>query len=184
MPIQTLLVEPKIHYSGKELRPHWIYENFDLIGDTIVAFSGSCQVAGHDLVDQVDKKADDFIRSESMLHFLVEHFNLPLPEAILRQRLLICLIQEQLNEKAPRIIRTADDLYYDGRKLSVSIATISPVSALIHVGLNISSRNTPIPTANLTELETNPEMLAKRIMKKYRDELASMRIALCKVKGV
>ncbi len=42
------------------------------------------------------------------------------------------------------------------RKLSVSIATLSPVSALIHAGINVSTEGTPVQTASLEMLGIDP----------------------------
>jgi len=182
--IQSLLADPEITYTGQELQAHWIYRNFNILGDAIVTFIGPCQVAGESLVDEEDRKKGDFIHSEKMLHLIVEHFSLPLRQAVLRQRLLIFLIQELLNQEEPRITRSGDDLFYLKRKLSVSIATVSAVSSLIHIGLNISSKNTPLPTANLLELDIKPRRFAEQIMSSYQNELSEMEQAICKVKGV
>ncbi|MBQ8476576.1 DUF366 family protein, partial [bacterium] len=42
--MQTLFIEKEIKYTGSELRPHWIYENFKLLGDAIVSFIGETEV--------------------------------------------------------------------------------------------------------------------------------------------
>ena len=40
--MHTKLIEKEIKYIGSQLAPHWIYKNFKLQGDAIVAFIGEC----------------------------------------------------------------------------------------------------------------------------------------------
>jgi len=180
------LIEQEIPYTGRELASHWAFRSFGLLGDSMVAFAGPCDVGTDRMADLVDVKADAPIWSERMLHFIVEHFGCGLETAILRQRLLICIIQEILNGgfKAQIIRRKGDDLYEGDAKLSVSIAVQSPVSCMIHVGLNIESRGTPVKTMGLNDLGVEPRALAKDVMAGYLDELEGMTEARCKVRGV
>lgn len=121
-----------------------------------------------------------------MLHFIVEHFDMSLERAILRQRLLVAIIADALNEAKGCFLvrRQGDDLFADDRKLSVSIATRSPVSCLIHVGVNISSKNTPVPTRGLSDLGVDPRRLAQVVLRAYVGECESAQAARCKVRGV
>ncbi len=144
------LIEQDIKYTGLELSPHWIYKKFNLQGDTIVAFCGECEVKLTEMVDIEDVINDEPIYSKNMLNFIVEHFNINLIEGIFRQRLLITIIKEAL-EKLPsvNIVRSGDDLFVDGKKLSVSIATKSLTSVLIHVGINIDPTGAPVEAIGL-----------------------------------
>jgi len=185
--MKSKLLREKMKYDGRQLVSLWAFRNFHLQGDSIVAFRGPCQVDLAQMVDLADVKEEGHIYSEEMLHFIVEHFDLDLEKTVTRQRLLIAIIKEQLESLNPqlRLERRGDDLYREERKLSVSIATLSPVSTLIHVGLNISSENTPVPAVGLTELQTGPlEFLADRILTSYREEIESIYLARCKVRGV
>jgi hypothetical protein len=121
-----------------------------------------------------------------MLHFIIEHFELDLEKTIIRQRLLISIIKDQLeNLGVKTIYRTGDDLYEAQKKLSVSISTLSPVSTLIHCGLNISSINTPIPTVSLKDLGLNEILVfGEKVAHHYCCEMESIRLARCKVRGV
>ena len=120
-----------------------------------------------------------------MLHFIVEHFGCGLNEAVLRQRLLIAIMEEDLNRrlKLPQVVRKGSDLYDGKYKLTVSIASVSPVSALIHAGINISSRNTPVPTRGLGDYSIEPREFAKTILTSYAAECEGVRRARCKVRG-
>ncbi len=173
-------------YDGSQLCSLWAYRNYGLQGDSIVCFTGPCQVLLDKMVDMADVLAGDFIYSERMLHFIVEHFDHDLEKTVTRQRLLISIINEELCETtAIAIKRQGDDLFWSERKLSVSIATVSPVSTLIHTGLNLSSRNTPVPAASLPEIGiTDTAVFATRIMEKYVAEITDIKMACCKVRGV
>ena len=173
-------------YNGTQLRSHFCYENFHLRGDCMVAFIGSCDVQINHLVDLEDVKNNKHIYSTAMLHFIAEHFSENLSLIIAYQRLLICLLHEELSENLPNTVlsRRGDDLYDGIYKLSVSIATKSPVSCLIHVGINISSSGTPLPTKGLQDYNLNPAVFAENILKRYQQEIASMQWARQKVRGV
>jgi hypothetical protein len=193
--IQIKHLEKKIEYNGTQLSPHWIYRNFDIQGDAIVSFIGPCKVNLTEMVDIADVKAEDSIYSPLMLNFIMEIFNENLTLMVHRQRLFIVAIKEELESRVSsknnfgRIIRSGDDIYivkpdnFKG-KLSVSIATKSIVSTLMHTGINIKTEGTPVPTVGLEELGIEPVDFAKKIMKRFNDELTTIRDARCKVRGV
>lgn len=177
----------KMTYNGEQLTSLWAFRQFGLQGDSIVAFAGPCRVEVEALVDLADARRQAPIYSPAMLHCIVEHFDLDLEKAVLRQRLLINIIKEQIEQAVPgcQLRRTGDDLYQGARKLSVSIATLSPVSSLIHAGINISAAGTPVPAVGLEELgASGTEQLARSIMEAYRDEMQGIYLARCKVRGV
>lgn len=181
-----ILVDAETAYDGTQLSSLWAYRNYGLQGDSIVGFTGPCKVSLDKMVDLADVLAGDFIYSENMLHFIVEHFELDLEKTVTRQRLLVAVIGEAIMETTGVFVhRQGDDLFLDGRKLSVSIATLSPVSTMIHTGLNLSSRNTPVPTVSLPEVGVNDiTYFANRVMEKYVTEINGIRMARCKVRGV
>jgi hypothetical protein len=119
------------------------------------------------------------------LHFIVEHFACSLDLAVLRQRLLMAIMAENLNRRlgAPKVTRTGSDLYDGKFKLTVSIASVSPVSALIHAGINISSRNTPVPTRGLADYGIEPGVFAEEVLAGYSAECDGLLRARCKVRG-
>ena len=184
--MHTKLIEKEIKYIGSQLAPHWIYKNFKLQGDAIVAFIGECEVALTEMVDIEDVINNEPIYSKSMLSFITEQFNVNLVEGVFRQRLLICIIKELLEERGIFVVRNGDDLMINGRKLSVSIATKSTTSILIHTGLNIVSEGAPVKASGLTsELGiTDIKEFALEVMKRYSEELEDINLASTKVRGV
>ncbi len=184
--MHTKLIDKEIKYIGSQLAPHWIYKNFKLQGDAIVAFIGECEVALTEMVDIEDVINNEPIYSKSMLSFITEQFNVNFVEGVFRQRLLICIIKELLEERGVFVVRNGDDLMIDGRKLSVSIATKSTTSILIHTGLNILSEGAPVKASGLTsELGiTDIKEFALEIMKRYSEELEDINLASTKVRGV
>ena len=155
-------------------------------GDAIVAFIGECEVALTEMVDIEDVINNEPIYSKSMLSFITEQFNVNLVEGVFRQRLLICIIKELLEARGIFVVRNGDDLMIDGRKLSVSIATKSTTSILIHTGLNILSEGAPVKASGLTsELGISDiKEFALEVMKRYAEELEDINLASTKVRGV
>ena len=148
--IKTKFIEEEIKYIGSQLAPHWIYKNFKIQGDAIVAFCGECKVDLTEMVDIEDVINNEPIYSKYMLSFITEQFSVDLTEGVFRQRLLMCIIKELLEERGIFVVRNGDDLMIDGAKLSVSIATKSTTSILIHTGLNILSQDAPVKACGLT----------------------------------
>jgi len=184
--VQTLVVtDRQLTYTGAQLRSLWIYDTFGLSGDALVAFTGPAKVPTEALVDHHDRRAGDFIAATSMLHLIIEHFDTSLICAVLRQRLLMSLICDQLRQHdVPDLTRRGDDLFSAQAKLSVSIATISPVSTLIHTGINIDSEGAPVEACGLQDFGIEPRQLARSIAEAYTSEMASVEAARCKVRGV
>ena len=184
--MKTKLIEEEIKYIGSQLAPHWIYKNFKLQGDAIVAFIGECEVKLTEMVDIEDVINNEPIYSKLMLSFITEQFGVELVEGVFRQRLLICIIKELLEEHGVFVVRNGDDLMINNRKLSVSIATKSTTSILIHTGLNILSEGAPVKAAGLTSelgIEDVREF-ALEVMKRYSEEIEDIKLASTKVRGV
>ncbi len=180
------LIEKEIKYEGFQLCPHWIYKNFKIQGDSIVAFCGECDVKLDEMVDIEDVINNEPIYSKNMLSFITEQFNVNLVEGVFRQRLLICIIKEALEKRGIKLERSGDDLYVEGKKLTVSIATKSLTSILIHTGININSEGAPIRACGLENdlgIKDIPG-LALEIMENYANELEDIVLASTKVRGV
>jgi hypothetical protein len=184
--MKHLILKERLDYDGSQLQSLFTYRNYGLMGESILVFRGKCSVQQREMVDLEDVRAQEWIWSEDMLHFIVEHFELDLEKTIIRQRLLIAIIKEELEDlEIKSLKRSGDDLFEDKRKLSVSISTLSPVSALIHCGLNISSANTPVPAVSLGDLGLR-DILAfgEKVALHYCSEMESICLARCKVRGV
>lgn len=182
------VIDKEIKYTGSELAPHWIYKNFNLLGDSAVAFVGECEVKLTEMVDISDVINNEPIYSKKMLNIIIEHFNINLQEGVLRQRMLVTILKELIENMLPdvKILRDGDDLFYMNRKLTVSIATKSMTSVLIHLGINIDPEGAPVDASGLkTHLGINDvEKFACELLKNYNDEMNSVSEAACKVRGV
>ena len=183
--MNTLFINKEIKYIGTQLRPHWIYENFHILGDAVVSFVGEVDVKLEEMVDIEDVINNEPIYSKSMLNFIIEQYDIDLYGMVINQRLFISIIKEILENRGIAIKRNGDDLFYQNRKLSVSIATKSITSCLIHTGLNIIKEGAPIEAADLSEMGIeNIKQLAIEIMEKYKNEIESIKLATYKVRGV
>lgn len=184
--MKTKLLEKEIKYEGFQLAPHWIYKNFKIQGDATVAFIGECDVKLDEMVDIEDVINNEPIYSKLMLSFISEQFNIGLVEGVFRQRLLICIIKEALEKRGVKLTRSGDDLYVGNKKLTVSIATKSATSVLIHTGINIISEGAPIAACGLkNNLNIDDiEEFANEILENYANEIDDIVMASTKVRGV
>jgi len=178
------ILDAEVGYTGAELCSGWVEEHTGLGGDAAAGFVGPCDVPTGNLVDMDDARAGAFIRAASMAHAIVEHPHCALAAAVLRQRLLVCLLAEVIGERGSRVRRDGDDLYYEDRKLTVSIAAPSPVSTLIHLGINVDATGAPVPAADLSEMGHDPRAVLRELLERYRLELASAAHAESKVREV
>ena len=184
--MKTKLIEEEIKYIGSQLTPHWIYKNFKIQGDVIVAFCGECEVKLTEMVDIEDVINNEPIYSKYMLSFITEQFNIGLVEGVFRQRLLISCLKEALEKRGFFVRRSGDDLFVNDKKMSVSIATKSLTSVLIHTGVNILSDGAPIPVSGLkSDLGIDDvKDFALEVMKNYSEEIEGIVLASTKVRGV
>ena len=183
--MNTLFIEKEIKYIGSQLAPHWIYKNFHLQGDSIVAFVGEVEVKLDEMVDIEDVINNEPIYSKKMINFIIEKFECNLEQMVWAQRLFMSIIKEVIEEYGVVVKRDGDDLFFDNRKLSVSIATKSITSCLIHTGLNIIKEGAPISASDLSEIGIKDvKEFALRVMDKFRQEAQSIKMATYKVRGV
>lgn len=184
--MKTRFVDQPVDYSGRELRSHWIMERFGIVGDSMVSFTGSCSVSGEDLVDREDYAQGNVVAGERMLHFIVEIFGVRMPGIVFAQRLLCTIVNDLVDSACgrPTVTRTGDDLFVGDGKLSVSVATVSPVSGLIHLGLNISTEGVPVKAAALDDLGVDHVALARRVLARFAEEVDSCLDASRKVRPV
>lgn len=185
MPVRILYSPQELQYTGQELCSHFAYRMFDVIGDSVVAFTGMCWVETEHLVDLVDKKRNERIFSHSMLHYIFEDFDHDLRAAVYRQRLFAAICQQELWMRGVRhVMRRGNDLYVGDSKLNVSIATLTPVSTMIHFGINVTSHETPVKTKGLADFQIEPRGFALETMNAYRLEVDGIDEARCKARAV
>ena len=185
MSIRIFFSPAELVYRGPELSSHFAYRMFDVLGDSCVAFIGGCWVETPDLVDIADQKKSERIFSKLMVHFILENFDRDLEKAVFRQRLFASVVQQELVYRGVgHVVRRGDDLYVGESKLSVSIATLSPVSTLIHFGINVISEGTPVKTLGLADFQIEARGFALAVMDAFREGCASIEEARCKARGV
>ncbi len=175
-----VFIEDELEYDGSQLKSLWAYSLLGIKEDSIISFIGPCNVKREHMVDYEDYASGYSIYSPKMLHFIVEHFDeVSLRLIYTRQRLLISIARDTID---PTIERIGDDLYWNGKKLSVSIATISPISAKIHFGVNIES---PKGYACLKEIGINDvKELAIEICRRYTAEIMDIEEDLRKTRPI
>ena len=192
--MKTLFLDEFFKYSGKELCSHFIYEH-GIKGSGILSWIGPCEVQIDSMLDMEDRLNGDCIFSESMVHFIGEFFHRDIFYGIFVQRLLgehsksiisdMCdkdMYDKDMCDK--KLKRRGDDLYLDDKKLNVSIATVSPLSSLVHFAVNVSSKNTPVSTVGLEDLGIDPYLFSNKVLKALEEELNSVDKASCKVKTI
>ena len=101
------------------------------------------------------------------------------------------IFREILTEKGVKTTREGDDIFVDGRKLSISIASISLSSAKIHFALNLEDKGTPgdVETIGLYDIadgnvfnENNLKTLIFDVVNRYIDELETIEKDISKTK--
>lgn len=184
--MRTRVLEDEIEYTGEQLRSGWIEESAGLEGDAAAAFLGACDVAREHMVDREDLEAGAEIRSPRMVHLIVEHPGVDLGHITTRQRLLMALAGEIINGHLGEALvrREGDDLYLGERKLSVSVATTSPKSGLIHAGFNVRGEGAPVAAVGLEQLGVEPREFAERLLAAYKAEVEGAEEAGRKVREV
>ncbi len=180
------LIKDEQTYTGEQIRSNFSYTTYGIVGDSIIAFCGPCDVKLKEMIDIEDLKAGKAIYSEYMLHFIIEHYDIDSEKIVLRQLLLTTIVKDAVNEiKGKNLVRrTNSDLFEEDAKLSISVATVSPLSSLIHFGINITSTNTPVKTKGLKDYDIEPYEFANIIMDRYIKEIDKINISRCKVRWV
>lgn len=184
--LATLFSKAERTYTGVELRPHFLLTELGLKGSAIGAFIGPCHVQTEHLVDWEDRLAQDRIDARWMVHFIGEFFGMGLREGVFAQRLLMSVMGEVVNEQlgALGVRRSGDDLFAGDRKLSVSIVTASPVSLLLHAGINIDPEGAPVAAIGLAELGVHPEKWVPEVLRRFAEEWEGIHWACAKVRPV
>lgn len=181
-------IKKRILYDGSQLRSLYAYQNYGIMGDSILIWRGPCDVSPEFMVDGEDKREDALIAGHDMIHLIIEKFGEGLGFAVAMQRLIAAVVKDEvealvrvksINRK--KLFRDGDDIYYGNKKFSISIATVSPVSALIHFAINVTNEGTPVKTCALSDFAINPDIFAERVLKRVQAEMLSLFKATTKV---
>lgn len=188
--MQTHFIEKNFAYDGTQLRSLFGYLDHGILGPSIVSWRGPCSISFDHMVDGEDLLAKAVIQGDEMLHFIIEIFDRDLFSGVLLQRLFASICRDYLQSHAAMALagknlhRDGDDIYLDDQKLSISIATRSPVSVMVHFAMNITTNGTPVKTLSLGDLKLDPRRVAEDVMTLFRKEFISMIEATQKVRPV
>jgi hypothetical protein len=178
------IVVDSIAYTGIELRRGFVAETAGLSGDAAVGFIGPCHVPTEHLVDLDDARAGAVIEAREMAHVIVEHRDCGLRAGVLRQRLLVCILGEILGGRGIAVERNGDDIFVNGRKLTVSIAAPADGTVLLHLGINVDPTGAPVPAIGLRELGVDAREFLSELLGRYAAELDACAYAETKVRTV
>lgn len=185
-------VEDIFEYDGSQINPSWAFNEFGIYGSSIVTWIGPVNITSDNLKDFADVGLE--IKSNNMVNFICEFFDQQptnMRIAYLRQRLLVMIFREILTEKGVKTTREGDDIFVDGRKLSISIASVSLSSAKIHFALNLEDKGTPrdVDTIGLYDIEDgkifnkdNLRDLIFDVVERFIDELETIEKDISKTK--
>ncbi|WP_405281037.1 DUF366 family protein [Methanobrevibacter sp.] len=187
-------VDEIFEYDGSQINPSWAFQEFGIYGSSIVTWIGPVNITPDNLKDFADVGLE--IKSNYMVNFICEFFDQQPPNmrvAYLRQRLLVMIFREILTEYGIQTKREGDDIFVDGGKLSISIASISLSSAKIHFALNLEDKGTPsdVETIGLYDIKVNGEQvfnqnnlldLINKTVKNFINELKTIENDISKTK--
>lgn len=183
-------VEDIFEYDGSQINPSWAFNEFGIYGSSIITWIGPVNITPDNLKDFADVGLE--IKSNNMVNFICEFFDQQptnMRIAYLRQRLLVMIFREVLFEKGVTTTREGDDIFVDGKKLSISIASISLSSSKIHFALNLEDKGTPsdVETIGLYDIgdvfnEDNLKDLIFDVVNRFIDELKTIEKDISKTK--
>lgn len=185
-------VEDIFEYDGSQINPSWAFQEFGIYGSSIVTWIGPVNITPDNLKDFADVGLE--IKSNNMVNFICEFFDQQptnMRIAYLRQRLLVMIFREILTERGVKTTREGDDIFVDGRKLSISIASVSLSSAKIHFALNLEDKGTPgdVETIGLYDIdggnvfnENNLKDLIFDVVNRFIDEIETIEKDISKTK--
>lgn len=186
--MKYLFIDQEFKYDGTQLKPLFAYLNYKILGDSIVSWVGPCDIPFEHMVDGEDVLAQSEIRGDKMLHFIVEKFDVQLFAGVALQRLLASIVIDILRDlsldksQTQKLVRDGDDIFLANKKLSISIATQSINSTLVHFAVNVVNTGTPVETLSLNDLKIDVVMFAHRVLEKFTQEVGSIIEATHKVR--
>lgn len=185
--MKTHFIETELAYDGSQLRSLFAYLGYGVQGTSIISWIGACSIPNEHMIDGEDLLAGETIAGAKMVHFIIERFETQLFGAVTLQRLMASIVMETLRDSASAAIRReGDDIFIDSGtgdgKFSISIATLSPLSALIHFAVNIVNDGTPVKTACLNDIGLDAKTFALEVMKRVAAEVDSIETATVKVR--
>lgn len=185
--MKSVVIDRQMMYDGSQIDPLWAYEHLDVRGDSVIVFRGAMDVVH--VKDIEDEKGGKAIRGDSLIHIIVERFDSPanMRHAYYLQRILIVCVQDALRNLGITAERRGDDLFVDGGKLTVSIATAGITSEKIHCGINLTCKGTPAEAnaIGLSELGIDPDSwneIGRGVADRFVSELRDIESDICKTR--
>lgn len=180
--MKSLFIDNTFAYDGSQLRSLFAYMEHGLLGDSVVSWIGPCHIPFDHMVDGEDLRVKSPIEGSQMVHFIVEKFNVNLFSGVALQRMMAAIVKDYLSKNTKiDFLRDGDDIFWEDKKLSISIATQSPTSTLIHFAVNVSNEGTPVKTACLEEMDIDPKAFSQDIMQLFSQEVETIEQATQKV---
>jgi len=188
-------IDEIFEYDGSQINPSWAFQEFGIYGSSIITWIGPVNITPDNLKDFADVGLE--IKSKNMINFICEFFDQQptnMRVAYLRQRLLVMIFREILTEYGIESKREGDDIFVNGGKLSISIASVSLSSAKIHFALNLEDKGTPgdVDTIGLFDIKDSDDNqifnndnlldLINNTVRRFIDELETIENDISKTK--
>lgn len=186
--MKSKFIEKEFAYDGSQLRSLFGYLGHGVQGNSIVSWVGPCAISNEHMIDGEDLLAGETIAGARMVHFIIERFETSMFAAVTLQRLMAAIVLDLCrtyvgdDELAAKFRREGDDVFFGEGKLSISIATLTPMSALIHFAVNVTNEGTPVKTAALVEFGYDARDFARDVMARVTAEVESIETATVKVR--
>ncbi len=186
--MKSHFIPKQMSYDGSQLQPLYAYLNHKVLGDSIISWIGSCDIPFENMIDGEDLVEQSEIKGSKMLHFIIEIFHTSLFVGVTSQRLFASIARDYLQESAKKVLdqeqllRQGDDIFWQDKKLSISIASRSAVSTQVHFAMNISTLGTPVKTTSLEELKLDSKTVALDLMNLWQKEFTDIETATKKVR--
>ena len=184
--MKVLWLDKNIKYDGEQLKPLTNYLKHRVLGNSMVGWLGACDVTVEHMIDGEDLLAGASIKADEMAHFVLELFDFPLKAAVILQRLMAEMSAEVIcgmSPQKPRFERRGDDLFFENKKLNISIATASSNSTLIHFAVNSKPTGAPVAICCLQDFGVDAREFSSAFMEKVRVEFEDIIEASQKVRS-
>lgn len=184
--MRSKFIKEDLNFTGEQFSSLFAYDSFNLLGDSIIAFIGACDVSIKEIADlELAKSGKKTFYCPKMLHFLAEHFEVDMEKAIFRSLLLLNIIKDLINEKLDKYLikRVGTELFENDSRIAFSLASSSPVSSLIYVGVAL----VPAEEGKGKGLEgygIEPVAFANEVMDRYTKEAERITQLRCRTRWV
>lgn len=184
--MKTLFLKDSFKYDGTQLRTLYAYLKHEVLGDSAVAWIGPCEIDFKHIVDGEDRLANSKICGDKMAHFILEVFHQSLFSGVILQRLMASIVVDVLRELSSQndlishLARRGDDIFVEDRKHSISIATCSAQSVMIHFAVNVTNDKTPVKTVGLEDFNISAKVFVEEVLQRLSKEIIFIKKATCK----